>query len=228
MIVHALVEGPSEKAFLEPWAKRFLKDHQLKAYPHQGKGHISKKGDPKQRGLLDQLPAKLRAFGKSLDPNQERVLVVIDADGDDIEKVTETLESIVNTIEPRPIVMFRFAVEELEAFYLADHKALMAAFPNHNRQRVRQYVPDSIVGTWELFGKVIGDGGGNKVDWAKRMAKVLTTRAEESRSPSFRVLCTGLRELVTSNAVAPAPRKKPRKAKTAVFKDASGRRLWKR
>jgi hypothetical protein len=99
---------------------------------------------------------------------------------------------------------------------------------NHDRKRASQYVPDSICGTWELFGRVIGDGGGNKVDWAKTMAKVVTTRPEENRSPSFKKLCTGLKKLVTSSAAVTEKRKKPRRAKTAVEKDASGRRRWNR
>ncbi len=228
MIVHALVEGPSEKAFLLPWARRFFKGHELRVYPHQGKGRLSIKGEPNKRGLLDQLPAKLRAFGRSLDPNKERVLVLIDADSDDIEAVATTLESIKNQMDPRPMVLFRFAVEELEAFYLADQKALGRAFPKHDRKLARNYVPDSIVGTWELFGKVIGDGGGNKVDWARAMGQVLTTRPEQSRSPSFRELCRGLIWLVTSSAVATEKRGRPRRAKTAVPKDAAGKRQWRR
>lgn len=227
MIVHALVEGDSEKALLEPWAKRLLKGHQLKAYPHRGKGKLAiSKDDPKKTGLLDQLPAKLRAFGKSLDSTRERVLVLIDADDDDIEKMNSELDLLLERLDPRPVVMFRFAVEELEAFYLADQRALKTAFPDHNQKLARSYQPDSICGTWELFGSVIGDDGGNKVAWAREMAKVLTVRAEESRSPSFKKLCSGLRELVAPPTSAPSKAKKPRRAKTAAERDASGRRRW--
>lgn len=227
MIVHALVEGPSEKAFLEPWAKRLLKGHVLRAHPHQGKGKLRRGPiDPRLRGLLDQLPAKLAAFGKALDPNEERVLVLVDADKDNVEDIERTLDVLKGNLNPAPVVFFRFAVEELEAFYLADQKALQAAFPNFDRKLARQYVPDSICGTWELFGDVVGDPGGNKVAWARTMAKFVTTRAEESRSPSFRKLCSGLRELATplhSSTVGP---RKPRRSKTAVERDATGKRKW--
>ncbi|MBN1606838.1 MAG: DUF4276 family protein [Polyangiaceae bacterium] len=230
MRVHALVEGPSEQALLEPWARRLLRGHELKAYPHQGKGRLAfsppRRPDPRQRGLLDQLPAKLAAFGAALDRAHDRVLVLIDADNDDLTLLKRRLDALHRALHPAPVVLFRFAVEELEAFYLADLKALKAAFPDYDRRTAREYVPDSICGTWELFGTIIGDGSGDKVAWAQAMAKVLTTRAEESRSASFQALCRGLRELVTPDA-APLPRKrKPRRAKFAVRRDATGKRQW--
>lgn len=227
MIVHALVEGPSEKALLELWARRLLKDHELRAYPHEGKGRFDPDhANPRKRGLLDQLPSKLRAFGKSLDSHSERVLVLVDADNDSVSEMKLKLDRLIQRMAPAPLVIFRFAIEELEAFYLADQKALRAAFPNYNQKLARQYVPDSICGTWELFGDVIGDNGGNKVQWAQAMANVLTTRPEQSRSPSFRELCTGLRELVASRAKSAPRKKKPRRAKVAVDRDATGRRKW--
>lgn len=58
------------------------------------------------------------------------------------------------------------------------------------------------------------------------MAKHLTTRAKESRSPSFRALCQGLQELVTPDAVPATRKKKPRRAKRAVERDATGKRRW--
>jgi len=227
MNVHALVEGPSEQAFLEPLAKRFLRGHRLKAYPHRGKGTLKgKRQDPKQQGLLDQLPAKLAAFGKSLDKATDRVLVLVDADGDDVQDLNRRLKKLASGLNPAPVVLFRFAVEELEAFYLADVKALKAAFPDFDGKLAKGYIPDSICGTWELFGRVVGDGGGNKVAWAEAMAKVLTTRPAESRSPSFKELCDGLRDLVSPPPTAKSKRTKPRRAKQAVKRDATGRRKW--
>jgi hypothetical protein len=85
-------------------------------------------------------------------------------------------------------VLVRLAVEEIEAFYLGDLRALERAFPEADMRRARAYVPDSICGTWELFGKIVRDGGGNKVAWAEAMGPRLTTQAERSRSPSFRLV----------------------------------------
>ena len=103
MIVHALVEGPSEQVFLEPWARRLLKGHELVAYPHQGKGCLRHgPRDSRQRGLLDQLPAKLAAFGKSLNRDQERLLVLIDADDEDVDALGQRLEALRETLDPAP------------------------------------------------------------------------------------------------------------------------------
>ncbi|MBN2191665.1 MAG: DUF4276 family protein [Polyangiaceae bacterium] len=227
MIIHALVEGASEKAFLEPWAKRLLKGHDLRAYPHQGKGKLQPGPARRdQRGLLDQLPAKLAAFGKSRQRDGERVLVLVDADGDDVANLERELEVLKARLDPAPVVIFRFAVEELEAFYLADQKALAAAFPDFDRKLARSYTPDSICGTRELFGRVVRDGGGNKVAWAQAMASKVTIKAAESRSPSFKKLCNGLQELVASPTEAPPKPGKPRRAKRAVPCDATGKRRW--
>jgi hypothetical protein len=49
--------------------------------------------------------------------------------------------------------------------------------------------------TAELFGRVVGDGGLNKVAWGEAMGKVVTTRPGRNRSPSFNALLRGLLEL---------------------------------
>ncbi len=128
------------------------------------------------------------------------------------------------------MVIFRFAVEELEAFYLADLRALRLAFPEFDQKEAKRYRPDSICKTWELFGRIVGDGGGNKVAWARAICPVLTVDPGKSRSPSFKQLCSGLEELAAAHGDAGPRRKptktKPRRAKRAVGKDRTGRRRW--
>lgn len=199
MKLHFLVEGPSEVAFVERWATRLLPGHEIRAHPHQGKGRlprVGEKADPRQRGLLDQLAAKLRGFGRSLDPQLERVVILVDADADPCVELLRRLDELVKGISPAPTVLFRIAIEELEAFYLGDLAALAKAFPEHDREAARQYVPDSICGTAELFGKIIDDGGLNKVKWAEAMGPRVTTNPARSRSPSFKKLVSGLTEFV--------------------------------
>lgn len=228
MKIHALVEGPSEDVFLKQWSKRFLPEHELKVHPHQGKGKLppksSKNIDAKKRGLLDQLPLKLKAFGRSLDREKERVLVLIDADTDDTAQMRDRLDDLMETLDPCPEVRFCFAVEELEAFYLGDLKALKAAYPNHDHRMASSYEPDSIVGTWELFGRVIDDDGGNKVAWAAIMGKKLTTRPQESRSPSFKDFCREFGSLTESSLAAAPQVRRSRKGKVASPRDATGKR----
>ena len=200
MTIHVLVEGPSEHAFLERWAPRLLGDVPMKIHPHQGKGSLpadlDARPEPSRRGLLDQLPAKLRGFAAALDPVADAVLILVDADDDEPDAFASKITAAAQTIAPRLRLSVRLAVEEFEAFYLGDLRALERAFPTAKMSRARAYVPDSICGTWELFGRIVGDGGGNKVAWAEAMGPRVTTRPEKSRSPSFKAMVAAFMELV--------------------------------
>src|SRR5258708_38364111 len=116
MRLHFLVEGPGEVAFLNEWLPRFIPAHSFIIIPHQGKGRLSadpkKKPDPKQRGLLDQLPAKLRAFGKTLNPDTDRVVVLVDLDDQDCHDLKKRLKKAQKDCNPEPTVLFRIAIEE--------------------------------------------------------------------------------------------------------------------
>lgn len=200
MTLHVLVEGPSERAFLERWAPRLLGDQSVKIHPHQGKGSLPADLDARpekwRRGLLDQLPATLRGFEAALDLAVDAVLVLVDADNDDPPTFVSEILAAAQRVAPKLRLAVRLAVEEFEAFYLGDLRALQRAFPKARMKSARAYKPDSICGTWELFGKIIGDGGGNKVGWAEAMGPHVTTRPERSRSPSFKAMVAAFIELV--------------------------------
>jgi hypothetical protein len=199
MTIHMLVEGPSERALLEPWSRRLLLDQSVVVHPHQGKGSLPRDLDarPEQgrRGLLDQLPATLRGYAAALDPAIDSVVVLLDADNDDPVALETEIAAAATVVAPTLRVVVRVAVEETEAFYLGDLRGLARAFPAANLAMARAYTPDSICGTWERFGEVVGDGGGNKVAWAAAMAPVLTVVAARSRSPSFKRLLVELKTL---------------------------------
>lgn len=216
MTLHVLVEGASEVAFFERWATRLFPGHVIAVHRHQGKGRLPKpqeRVDATRRGLLCQLPQKLRAFAASLDPATDRVLVLVDADRDDCRALRRDLEEVLRSIAAPPTVLFRVAVEELEAFYLGDLAALRRAFPAHDAELARKFRPDSVCGTAEYFGRVIGDGGLNKVSWAEAMGPRLTTSAPRSRSPSFRALVQGLERLMTFSSPSTRRRRRRRRAK---------------
>jgi hypothetical protein len=203
MRIHFLVEGPSEKVFLEHWLPRFLPpQHSFKIIPHRGKGKIpgdpSKKPDPKRQGLLDQLPAKLRAYGKELRPAADRILILVDLDRDDCQVLKQRMVDILDYCAPPPTVLFRIAIEETEAFYLGDKPAIRRAFPKCKLSKMDSYVQDSICNTWELFREVIGETGEDKVEWAKLIAPHLTTKwigVQKNLSDSFGQLCQGILRL---------------------------------
>jgi hypothetical protein len=173
--------------------------HSFKVIQHRGKGRLpadlEKPPLPKREGLLDQLPAKLRAYGRSLNPATERVVVLVDLDDDNCADLKARLLRILEVCDPKPRVLFRIAIEETEAFYLGDPTAIRKAFPEARLARLKAYVQDSICGTWEAFQEVIGARVEDKVWWAERMAGHLGTEWRGSRandSQSFRQLCRGL------------------------------------
>jgi hypothetical protein len=207
MSVHVLVEGSSERAFFDHWIPRLLPDQHFTVHPHQGKGTLPKvwndPPDVKKRGLLDQLPATLRGLAGA--PRVDGVLVLLDADDDDAHALKANIVAVAEQCAPHVRVRVSVAVEETEAFYLGDLRALARAYPDADLKAARAYVPDSICGTWELFGEIIGDDGGNKVAWAEAMGPRVTTLAGQSRSPSFRRMIQEMAALVPAS---PAPRKK--------------------
>lgn len=210
MKVHVLVEGPSERAFFDRWLPRAFAGHQFITHPHQGKGTLPKDHKapplPRRFGLLDLLPATLRAYSASPEMTDDGVLVVLDADDEDPGDLEKRIGKIVTAYAPAR-TMVRLAVEETEAYYLGDLRALKAAFPEADMGAAKAYVADSIVGTAEKFGEVVGDDGLRKVLWAEAMGPRVTTDPARSRSPSFRALHSGIRELVAATR-APKPARK--------------------
>jgi Domain of unknown function (DUF4276) len=228
MKLHILVEGKSERAFLDGWLPRFLPGHTFQVIFHRGKGHLS--GSPLtevrgRQGLLDQLPMKLRAFGRELDPLTDRVLVLVDADRDDCHELKRRLVELAGQIEPSPTVLFRIAVEETEAFYLGDSKAIRRAYSGAKVARLKGYEQDSICGTWERFMEVIGASSEDKVAWAEAMGRQLSHNPKDNRSPSFRQLCRALRRLAgEDDAVGQEPRPRTARAVPVGRRVATKRR----
>ena len=208
MRLHILVEGPSEKALLDLWLPRFLPpQHSFKIIPHRGKGKLpsnpARKPDPKRQGLLDQLPAKLRAYGKALRPDTDRIIVLVDLDHDDCVSLKSRIVDLLNYCDPPPVALFRIAIEETEAFYLGDRVAIRKAFPKCKMSRMGSYTQDSICGTWELFQQVIGEANEDKVEWATFIGPHLTIEWKgplANNSNSFRQFCRGTLRLAGERA----------------------------
>jgi hypothetical protein len=201
--LHILVEGPSEVAFLNAWLPRFLPaGHSYRLIPHQGKGRLpgdsAARVNPKRRGLLDQLPAKLRAYGNTLQADTDRVVILVDVDDDDCEELLGRIKKLIDQIDPAPVALVRLAIEETEAFYLGDFKGIKSAYPGARWSRLRDHSYDSICETWELFQQVINAEFEDKVEWAERIGLHLGIRykgARANKSPSFRKFCEGLMRL---------------------------------
>jgi hypothetical protein len=149
--LHILVEGPSEVALLSRWFPRLLPHHALTIIQHRGKGRLpgqpEARPNPRREGLLDQLPAKLRAYGRALNPATDRVLVLVDVDDESCLDLKRRLLAILDTCNPKPVVLFRIAIEEMEAFYLGDPAAIRRAFPQAKLRKLENYIQDSICDT---------------------------------------------------------------------------------
>ena len=151
-----------------------------KIIPHQGKNH-----------LLDDLP---RTFQTQAGLGGDRKIVVLcDQDSDDCRELKRKIRDKVPA-KLRDRTLIRVVCCELEAWYLGDKDALIAAYPDCGRigsgdwsknpdgfRRPSSKIKEKARG----FDKVVA---GEKVSGKIRNLK-------DNRSPSFRVFVSGLRGL---------------------------------
>lgn len=217
MRLHFLVEGPADVSLLENLLPRLIPGHAWEIYPHQGRGKLpgdpDAKVDSSRRGLLDNLPMKLRAWGEVLDSSTDRVVVLLDVDRDDCSGLLNRLKRMQQALASCPVTIFRLAIEESESWYLGDRVAIREAFPKANLRKLGDWVPDSRVGSWELFMQVIGAPSDDKVNWGESMGKTLRVNEPLEKanvSPSFVKFCRRVRELAGEHA--PAAKRSTRSA----------------
>jgi hypothetical protein len=117
-----LVEGYSDVPIVrEILTRRFglCEEIDFRILPHKGKGTLPEHplALPKRhhRGLLDQLPAKIRAYAYDTDC---WLIVLVDKDSDDCRQLKNSLVDMYNE-HPRDKraqnVLFRIATEEIES-----------------------------------------------------------------------------------------------------------------
>lgn len=205
MFLEILLEGaadvPAVKIILE---RRFalIEGRDFRLHPHHGRGRIpenpNRPPDPRHRGLLDQLPAKLRGYSSL--PEGYCVVVLVDADQDDCRQLKASLIELYRLLPKRPnCVLFRIAVEETESWFLADRDALNAAYPrNEMTKLLKDYRPDAAIGSWEKLARVLGRRpedciGGDKKEWARNITPHLDL--SNPRSPSLRAFIQGIERL---------------------------------
>lgn len=200
MFYWVLVEGDADEPIVEEiMTRRFglVKDEHFRVIPHQGKGHLPRnplqRPDVKHRGLLDQLPAKLRGMSHQLDC---WIVVLVDADDDDCVTLKTRLVDMLNSLDRRPQrVLIRIAVEETESWFVADPDAVKLVYPRCNVRHLRRIGPDEVCGAWERLAEAVGERpadcrGSDKYRWATRIAPVLDLDAP--KSPSLRAFVNGI------------------------------------
>lgn len=199
--LEVLLEGASDVPALRVvLEKKFnlVENIDFRLHPHQGRGklpaNLLKAPDPKNRGLLDVLPAKLRGYAKSL-PSHAIVLVVIDADNDPCYILLKQLKDMLSAMPSKPNVLFRLAIEETESWFIADLSAIKKAFPRAKLAGLKNIQPDAIVGAWERLAEAVDPrlknvSGAHKFNWATKIAPHLDL--DNPKSPSFKKLIEGI------------------------------------
>jgi len=216
MHLEFLVEDSSGATLLQALVPRILgalgEPHTWRVIAYKGIGHIPKKlgaqSDPAKRILLQQLPRLLRGYGNT--PGVDAVVVVLDTDNRDCVAFLQELKQLADGCRPAPPrILFRLAIEEIEAWYLGDPPALARAYPQSRLKTLTSYVQDRPGRTWEQLADAVYPGGSAalkkqgaplpgdiKHEWAKIIGPLLNL--EQNKSSSFRTFRDGLRSLVAS------------------------------
>ena len=152
MHIELLVEEPSAEAALQVLLPKILPAHvSFAVHPHQGKAD-----------LLGKLRDRLSGYRAWLPPDW-RVVVLLDEDRQDCVLTKRQLEAYARQVglltktasRDSFHVVNRLAIEELEAWFVGDVPALVAAYPKVPPtlgQRARFRDPDRIAGgTWEAL-----------------------------------------------------------------------------
>ena len=159
---------------------------------------------PGKRILLDRLPSLLRAFGK--DEGVDTIFVIADSDDRDCAQFLRELKGTAQQCGAEAKTQVRLAIEEMEAWLLGDHEAIRKAYPTGRFQRLKDYAPDSVCGSWELLAETIHPGGAAalqqeariavgraKSRWAERIVPHIDI--DRNRSQSFQGFVRALRRV---------------------------------
>ncbi|MCL2777237.1 MAG: DUF4276 family protein [Polyangiaceae bacterium] len=199
--LEVLVEEPSAETALSLLLPKMLGNVSFKIYPHQGKDN-----------LLRKLPNRLRGYADWL-PEDWRILVVIDRDGECCDELKQRLETmaaeagLATRSKSRKAwrVVNRLAIEELEAWFFGDWIAVRKAFPRVPESvpsQTKYRDPDAIKGgTWEAFEQILKktgyfSGGLRKIEAARKVAELM--EPARNSSASFCALRNVLSELSSS------------------------------
>lgn len=195
-----LVEESSAEAALEELLPKILDpEHSFEIIVHQGKTDLMKK-----------LPGKLRAYRTWVPPDW-RFVVLVDQDRDDCRILKARLEEIARRAgfatrgasakDGSFQVLNRIVIEELEAWFFGDVRALRRAFPGISAtldQKARYRDPDAIASTWEALELELQRAG----HFAAGLAKIKAARSiarfmdvERNRSRSFVVFRDGIKAM---------------------------------
>jgi hypothetical protein len=209
-----LVEDISGKELLEIIVRKIINNTSstYRIHSYKGCGRIPKnlhtRQDASKRILLEQLPRLLRGFGKTFASSKYNaaVIVVVDCDNRDCLEFKKDLLGVLDSCDPKPVVFFRIAIEEMEAWLLGDEAALEKAYPKYDKALYAAYEQDSIIGTWEKLSDIVllkeseklknsafFEVGNEKTEWARNIGRYMDIHG--NASPSFNCFKKKLEEL---------------------------------
>ena len=213
MHIEILVEDSSGEALLKEILPKLINrnsdGHTCRVHSYKGIGRLPRdlnaKNDPAQRILLDQLPRILKVYGRT--PGIDAVVVFLDSDKKNCIDFLTELNNLSAICHPEPNkIVFRLAIEEVEAWYFGDRTALTQAYPRAKKTILDDYTQDRVCGTWEILADAIYPGGSLAVkrtgwplpgqlkhEWAQKIAPLLDP--DRNMSSSFKKLRDGLRRL---------------------------------
>lgn len=164
------------------------------------------------QGLVDNLPNLLRGYQRrltQLGQHDLRIVVLLDADGI-AERRLKILEDaaqaagLLTRLQAGEGQLFHvinaLAVQELEAWFLGDREAIMAAYPKVGLQHFKGIdkepekhpKPNDVL--WRIFKEArLFLAGKRKREWARTIAPHLDPA--RNRSASFRYFCQSLAQL---------------------------------
>lgn len=196
-----LVEEYSAEITLKNLLSKLIRgDHTFRIITSQGKSD-----------LLKNLPAKLKGYSKWINPNM-KIIVLLDRDSDDCVELKTKIDQMAQEaglISKSTVksgndfdVMIRLAIEEIEAWFIGDYQAVLAAYPRVNRnfsKKAKFRDPDRIAGgTWEALEALLKSAGYFKQGYRKiEAANSISNYMEplNNRSKSFQVFWNGIAEL---------------------------------
>lgn len=181
--------------------RRHTKDYNCYLRPHRGCGYFPNQPEikpvPYASGLLELLPAKLRAYDHVYAGTATIIVACIDSDSHDPGELFNKMKAYCRTYGPGIRTIIAISVEEMESWMLADREAIAMAYPEADMDILDAYEQDSICGTWEvLCDVVLGEQsarikkigypavGQYKATWAEKISPYMLP--EKNVSPSFK------------------------------------------
>ncbi len=210
MHIEILVEDSSGAKLVEVLLPKLVggkgAPHSWRVHAYKGIGRVPKNlgagADPAKRILLDQLPRLLQGYGRT--PGIDAVVVVLlDTDKWHCVDFLRELNALAARCRPAPLnILFRLAIEEVEAWYLGDRLALRKAFPRAKQDVLSRYVQDSACDTWELLADAVHPGARRPSDRRAGPCRGRSSTHGPRRSARCSILTTTSRPASASCATA--------------------------